>query len=143
MSGGSPRNRAAKGERDEPTAAASVAIVRSPIKGASDETHDPGGGAFAGRRAGGGGAAQIDNESGPAAVASIRAGRTVSRSRVELTARPTSPRAVSCPTERVRSLVRASNSLNKRTFSIAMTAWSAKVSTSSIYFLVNGSTSSL
>ena len=53
--------------------------------------------------------------------------RTVSRSSVELTARPTSPSAVSCSTERVSSAVRASSSLNSRTFSIAMTAWSAKV----------------
>src|SRR5262245_50633803 len=96
MSGGSPRNRAAKGERDEPTAAASVAIVTSPIKGASDETHNPGGGAFAGRRAGGGGAAQIDNESGLAAVASIRAGRILHGIR----RRDQRPRRVNVPERR-------------------------------------------
>ena len=38
---------------------------------------------------------------------------TVSRSRVELTAWPTSPSALSSPTERVNSLVRSSSSLNK------------------------------
>ena len=52
---------------------------------------------------------------------------TVSRSSVELTAWPTSPSARSSPTERVRSRVRACSSLNSRTFSIAITAWSAKV----------------
>jgi len=72
-----------------------------------------------------------------------RAGRLswsarVARSRVEPTARPTSPSAVSCSTDRVRSAVRASSSLNRRTFSIAMTAWSAKVCSSSICLSVNG-----
>src|SRR5262249_9215454 len=38
----------------------------------------------------------------------------------------------------VRSRLRASSSLNSRTFSIAMTAWSAKVWTSAICFSVNG-----
>ena len=52
---------------------------------------------------------------------------TVSRSSVELTAWPTSPSARSSPTDRVRSPVRASSSWNSRTFSMAMTAWSAKV----------------
>ena len=47
---------------------------------------------------------------------------TVSRSSEELIARPTSPRAVSCSTERVSSCVRACSSLNRRTFSIAITA---------------------
>ena len=47
---------------------------------------------------------------------------TVGRSSVELTARPTSLKAVSCSTERVSSAVRARSSLNSRTFSIAMTA---------------------
>src|SRR5215469_146282 len=47
----------------------------------------------------------------------------VARSSVELTARQTSPRAVSWSTELVSSAVRACNSLNRRTFSIAMTAW--------------------
>jgi len=47
---------------------------------------------------------------------------TVSTSSVELTARLTSPRAVSFSTDWVSSLVRASSSLNSRTFSMAMTA---------------------
>ena len=47
---------------------------------------------------------------------------TVSRSSVELTACPTSPSALSSPTDRVSCVVRASSSLNSRTFSIAMTA---------------------
>ena len=63
---------------------------------------------------------------------------TVSRSSVELTARPTSPSAVSCPTERVSSAVRACSSLRRRAFSMAMTAWSAKVWTSSIWASENG-----
>ena len=45
---------------------------------------------------------------------------------VELTAWATSPSARSSSTERASSVVRASSSLNRRTFSIAMTAWSAK-----------------
>ncbi len=53
--------------------------------------------------------------------------RTVSRSSVELIACPTSPSAVSCPTDLVSASVRDCNSLNSRTFSIAITAWSAKV----------------
>ena len=53
---------------------------------------------------------------------------TVSRSSVELTAWLTSPSARSSPTDRVSSRVRASSSWNSRTFSIAITAWSAKVS---------------
>ncbi len=63
---------------------------------------------------------------------------TVARSRVEPTARPTSPSAVSCSTDRVRSAVRASSALNRRTFSIAITAWSAKVCSSPICLSVNG-----
>ena len=47
---------------------------------------------------------------------------TVSRSSVELTAWPTSPNARSSPTDRESAVVRASSSLNSRTFSIAMTA---------------------
>ena len=43
---------------------------------------------------------------------------TVSRSSVELTARLTSPSAVSCSTDRVSSAVRARSSVNSRTFSI-------------------------
>ena len=51
---------------------------------------------------------------------------------MELTTWLTSPSALSSPTERVNSWVRSSNSLNKRTFSMAITAWSAKVSSSLI-----------
>ena len=47
---------------------------------------------------------------------------TVSRSSVELTACPTSPSAFSSSTDCVSSVVRASSSLNSRTFSIAITA---------------------
>ncbi len=63
---------------------------------------------------------------------------TVSRSSDELTARPTSPSALSCSTDRVRSPVRASSSFNSRAFSMAMTAWSAKVWTSAIWESENG-----
>src|SRR5688572_19222293 len=63
---------------------------------------------------------------------------TVSRSSVELIAWPTSPSAVSCPNDFVSASVRACSSLNSRTFSIAMTAWSAKVFTSSIWGAVKG-----
>ena len=63
---------------------------------------------------------------------------TVSRSSVELSARPTSPSAVSCSTERVSSAVRARSSLNRRTFSIAITAWLAKVSRSAICLAEKG-----
>ena len=52
---------------------------------------------------------------------------TVSRSSVELTAWLTSPSARSSSTERASSRVRARTSSNSRTFSIAITAWSAKV----------------
>jgi hypothetical protein len=68
---------------------------------------------------------------------------TASRSRVELTAWLTSPRALSSLTERVSSAVRASSSLNSRTFSMAIAAWSAKVVTSSICLSVNGWTAVL
>ena len=47
---------------------------------------------------------------------------TVSTSSVELTAWLTSPSAVSFSTDRVSSPVRACSSLNRRTFSMAMTA---------------------
>src|SRR4029434_5168902 len=66
---------------------------------------------------------------------------TVWRSRVELTAWPTSPNALSSPTDRDSSRVRASSSWNSRTFSMAITAWSAKVSTSAICLSENGWTS--
>ena len=49
------------------------------------------------------------------------------RSRVELTAWQTSPSARSSSTDRASSRVRACTSSNRRTFSIAITAWSAKV----------------
>ena len=51
---------------------------------------------------------------------------TVSRSKVELTAWPTSPNALSSPHRPRQLRVRASNSWNSRTFSMAITAWSAK-----------------
>ena len=63
---------------------------------------------------------------------------TVSTSSVELTARLTSPSAVSFSTDWVSSPVRACSSLNRRTFSTAMTAWSAKVFSSSISLSENG-----
>ena len=48
------------------------------------------------------------------------------------TACPTSPSAVSWPTERWSSAVRACSSVSSRAFSTAMTAWSAKVWSSAI-----------
>ena len=66
---------------------------------------------------------------------------TVWRSRVELTAWPTSPSALSSPTDRANSRVRASSSWNNRTFSMAITAWSANVSSSLICAGVKGRTS--
>ena len=59
---------------------------------------------------------------------------TTLRSSVELTARPTSPKAV-------RSRLRACTSSNSRVFSMAITAWSAKVLSSVDLASVNGSTS--
>ena len=52
----------------------------------------------------------------------------------------TSAVAVCCSSDSVSSRVRACTSSNSRTFSIAITAWSAKVVTSSICLSVNGST---
>ena len=66
--------------------------------------------------------------------------RTVSTSSVALTARLISPSAVSSWTERESSRVRASSSWNSRTFSMAMTAWSANVWTRAICLSENGST---
>ena len=63
---------------------------------------------------------------------------TVSTSSVELRAWLTSPSAVSFSTDCVSSPVRACSSLNRRTFSTAMTAWSAKVLSSSICVSENG-----
>ena len=57
---------------------------------------------------------------------------TVFRSSEELTAWLTCPSAFSSATERDSSAVRACTSSNSRVFSMAITAWSAKVSTSSI-----------
>ncbi len=65
---------------------------------------------------------------------------TVLISSVELTAWLTSPSAFSSSTERARSRVRACTSSNRRTFSMAITAWSAKVVTSSICLSVKGCT---
>ena len=63
---------------------------------------------------------------------------------LELTGRAaddgTSEVAVCCSSASDNSRVRACTSSNSRTFSIAITAWSAKVLTSSICFSVNGST---
>ena len=50
----------------------------------------------------------------------------------------TSEVAVCCSSASVSSRVRACTSSNSRTFSIAITAWSAKVVTSSICLSVNG-----
>src|SRR5215470_14839898 len=65
---------------------------------------------------------------------------TVSRSSVEFTAWDTSPSACNSPTERPSSSVRWRSSSNNRTLSIAMAAWSAKVSTRAICLSVNGLT---
>src|SRR6516164_1261384 len=54
----------------------------------------------------------------------------------ELMTLSTSDVAVCCSKDSVRSAVRWRNSLNNRAFSIAMTAWSANVVTSSICFSV-------
>ena len=54
----------------------------------------------------------------------------------------TSEVAVCCSSDSARSSVRFCTSSNSRTFSIAITAWSAKVSTSSICLSVKGFTSS-
>src|SRR6476646_5132660 len=53
--------------------------------------------------------------------------RTVSRSSVEFIVWDTSPNARSSPTERPSSSVRSRNSFSRRAFSMAMTAWAAKV----------------
>ena len=52
----------------------------------------------------------------------------------------TSEVAVCCSSASDKSRVRACTSSNRRTFSIAITAWSAKVATSSICLSVNGRT---
>ncbi len=49
--------------------------------------------------------------------------------------------AVCCSRVSVRARLRTSSSWNRRTFSIAITAWSAKVSSSLICLSVNGRTS--
>src|SRR5262249_9439076 len=62
------------------------------------------------------------------------------RSKVErLIILSTSAVAVCCRRDSLSSSVRACTSSNSRTFSIAITAWSANVVTSSICLLVNGS----
>ena len=53
----------------------------------------------------------------------------------------TSEVAVCCSSASVSSRVRACSSSNSRVFSMAITAWSAKVLTSSICLSVNGRTS--
>ena len=55
--------------------------------------------------------------------------------------RSTSAVAVCCCNELVRSSVRCRSSLSSRVFSMAMTAWAAKLVTSSICFSPNGLTS--
>src|SRR5262249_25377826 len=55
--------------------------------------------------------------------------------------RRTSPVAVCCSNASVRSRFRTCSSWNNRTFSIAMTAWSAKILRSAICFSVKGRTS--
>ena len=57
--------------------------------------------------------------------------------------RSTSEVAVCCSRDSERSSVRWRSSFSKRVFSMAMTAWSAKVSTSATCLSVNGLTSSL
>jgi len=52
--------------------------------------------------------------------------------------RNTSAVAVCCSNDSLSSRVRACTSSNNRTFSIAITAWSANVVTSSICLVVNG-----
>jgi hypothetical protein len=64
----------------------------------------------------------------------------VCKSRVELTAWVTSPRARNSSTDCVSSRVRACTSSNSRAFSIAITAWSAKVVASSICLSEKGRT---
>ena len=58
---------------------------------------------------------------------------------VEMT-RSTSEVAVCCSSASLSSRVRACTSSNSRTFSMAITAWSANVETSSICLSVNGRT---
>ena len=66
---------------------------------------------------------------------------TVWRSNAErLMTLRTSAVAVCCSRDSVSSRVRVCTSSNKRTFSIAITAWSAKVVTNSICLSVKGST---
>ena len=56
----------------------------------------------------------------------------------ELMTRSTSAVAVCCSSDSVSSRVRCCSASNSRTFSMAITAWSAKVVTSSICLSVNG-----
>ena len=54
--------------------------------------------------------------------------------------RSTSDVAVCCSSDSLRSSVRCRSSLSSRVFSMAITAWWAKLSTSSICLLLNGHT---
>ncbi len=63
---------------------------------------------------------------------------TASRSRLELRAWLTSPRARSSWTERVSSPVRSCSSASRRVFSMAIAAWSANVSISATCPSLNG-----
>jgi hypothetical protein len=67
--------------------------------------------------------------------------RTVGRSSVELTVRLTALKASSSSTDRVSSRVRVWSSWNSRTFSMAIAAWSAKVSSRATWLSVNARTS--
>ena len=70
---------------------------------------------------------------------SINVSRTGSRSNVErLMTFSTSLVAVCCSSASVSSRLRACSSWNRRTFSMAITAWSAKVFNSSMWLGLNG-----
>ena len=85
--------------------------------------------------------AEDGGELGPHSRAALRAmvSKTgwTSVGELEMTRR-ISPVAVCCSRVSVRSRLRTSSSLKSRTFSMAMTAWSAKVVTSSIWSWSNG-----
>jgi len=59
----------------------------------------------------------------------------------ELMTRRTSDVAICCSSDSLRSSVRWRSSLSNRVFSMAMTAWAAKLCTSSICLSVKGRTS--
>ncbi len=76
------------------------------------------------------------------AAFSMSVWRTGSRSNVDrLITFSTSLVAVCCSRETFSSLFRVPSSVNRRTFSTAMAAWSAKVSISAIWLSLNGRTS--